>query len=210
MMIKPYIANFILAMLAITNPFGNLAIFLGLTSDKTTAERRRIAIITCISVAIVLLIAVWSGDYILQIFGISLPAFQVAGGIIITLIGLSMLQSKQSAVMHTKEEHESAKASTSIAVVPLTIPIVAGPGAIATVVMMMKEHHTLTDMLRYSAASIGIAIVIGATFYFSPIFARILGESGLKIATRVMGMILVAIAIQTFAAGAIKLFPGLS
>ena len=207
MLIKHYITSFIIAMLAITNPFGNLAIFIGLTAGRTNQELRRIAITTGISVAIVLIVTIWTGEYILKIFGISLPAFQVAGGIIITIIGLSMLNSKHNGIAPTNEPHENVKSSESIAVVPLAIPIVAGPGAIATVITMIKSHHTWIDKFRYSGASITIALIVGATFYFSPVVAQALREAGLKIVSRIMGMMLVAIAIQITVSGISTLFP---
>lgn len=209
MNMKYYIVSFFVSMLAITNPFGNLAIFIGLTSNRTDNEKRRIAITVCISVAVVLTLTVWTGDYILKIFGVSLASFQVAGGLIITLIGLSMMRSEKSSVLHTKEESKLSQTRESIAVVPLTIPIIAGPGAIATVIMMVKDHASFWDRLRYSGASLGIALIVGIMLYFSPFFARLLGEPGLKIATRIMGMVLVSIAISMAAKGLGGLFPAL-
>jgi len=108
-MSKAEIVTFIIAMLAITNPIGNMAIFAGLTGDKTLEEKRKAALIAGIAIFIILIIVTWTGNLILKAFGIDIASFETAGGLIIALMGISMLHAKTSEIHHTTEENESAK-----------------------------------------------------------------------------------------------------
>ncbi len=199
--------NFLVAMIAITNPIGNCAIFIGLSAEKSIAEQRKTAMLTAISVTIILLLTTWIGSAILDVFGISVPAFQLAGGLIIILLGLSMLQSKKSEMSHTHDEHQQAKKKDSIAVVPMAIPIIAGPGAITTILANSHKFLGVSGKLYSSLADILVTLIILLTLYFSGHISRFLGDAGIKIATRVMGLILVAMAMQMVADGLTTLFP---
>jgi multiple antibiotic resistance protein len=121
-MSKAEIITFTIAMLAITNPIGNLAIFASLTGDKSLEEKKHAAFIAGVAILIILIIVTWTGDLLLKAFGIDIASFETAGGLIIALMGLSMLHAKTSEIHHTKDEHEDAKTKQSIAVVPIAIP----------------------------------------------------------------------------------------
>ncbi len=126
-MSKAEIITFTIAMLAITNPIGNLAIFASLTGDKSLLEKRKIAFVAGIAILIILIIVTWSGDLLLRDFGIDIASFEIAGGLIIALMGLSMLHAKTSGIHHTKDENEDAKTKNSVSVVPIAIPPVVRP-----------------------------------------------------------------------------------
>lgn len=201
--------SYLIALLAITNPLGNLAIFISLTSERSKQDRQKTAIHTAIAIAVILIISTWIADYILNIFGISVGAFKVAGGIVISMIALSMLHTQSSAMHHSDTEHQHAKSKENIAVVPLALPIVAGPGAITTAIVYVHEYHRIIGKLTLSLGDITIAAIIGVLFWLATPISRLLGTSGLRIATRVMGLILLAIAIGLTASGLLQLLPGL-
>ena len=201
--------HYFVSLLAITNPFGNLAIFIGLTSHNTLAEQRKIATATAFATCIILLIGTWCGGLVLDFLGISVPSFQIAGGLVITLLGLSLLQSKISGMSHTEEEQKSAVQKNSIAVVPMSIPIIAGPGALATIILYSEKSPHLLTRLPFSICDIAIAFVIWLALFFSGNISRLLGVSGIKILMRIMGLILVAMAMEMLTSGLLADFPGL-
>ena len=209
-MSKAELITFVIAMLAITNPIGNMAIFASLTGDKTLQEKRHSALVAGIAILIILIIVTWSGDLILRAFGIDIASFETAGGLIIALMGLSMLHAKTSSIHHGPEEAEDAKTKTSVAVVPIAIPLVAGPGAITTIVINTHNYPTIEDKIIISVISIAIGIILWIAFYFSAPVSKLLGISGINIVTRIMGIILAAIAFGMMASGFRQLFPGLA
>lgn len=209
-MLSGELIKYSVTLLAITNPIGNLAIFIGLTGDKTESERRRIALQTALATAIVLIVVTWLGEPILKLFGISIPAFKIAGGLVISLLGLSMLSSQPSGMTHTQAEQDSAHQKDSIAVVPLAIPIIAGPGAMTTVIVYMGEHIGVLPKIGASVINIAIAGFVALTFCFATRISKIMGVSGVKIAVRVMGLILIAMAMSLLLSGLQSAFPGLT
>lgn len=209
-MTKAEIITFTIAILAITNPIGNLAIFASLTANRSQEEKKRTAYVAAIAIIIILLLVVWTGDLILRAFGISISAFETAGGMIIALMGLSMLHAKTSEIHHSKDEHEEAKTKDSVAVVPIAIPIVAGPGAITTIIVHTHDYVSIEDKLMYSGVCIGISLLLFIGFYFSAPVSRLLGVAGVNIVTRIMGIILAAIAFQMIGSGLQGLLPGLA
>jgi multiple antibiotic resistance protein len=202
------LATFAVALLTITNPIGNLAIFASLTGDRDDAQKKAIATKSALAVALILVIVTWSGSYILDLFGISVPAFQTAGGLIILLLGLAMLHSQTSAMHHTPDEQAAAETKDEIAVVPMAIPIVAGPGAMTTIIVQSHQTDTIVDRLLVTAVCLGISLLLLLAFRFAAPIGRRLGVSGINIVTRIMGMVLSAIAIGMIASGLKQLFPG--
>lgn len=200
-------------MLAITNPIGNLAIFISLVSGRSLKEKKKTAINAAFAIFIILVIIVWAGTYVLSFFGISPAAFETAGAIIILLLGLSMLHGHDdkvghSSMHHSEEEQKSARKKDSVAVVPLAIPLVAGPGAITTIIIHTHALHSLMDKVVVSGICAILSIILFVCFYFSNIISKIVGVNGIKIATRIMGIVLSAIAIQMLSGGIIGLFAG--
>lgn len=209
-MTEAQIITFTIAMLAITNPIGNLAIFASLTGDKTVDEKKKTAFVAGLAILIILILVTWSGDLILKAFGIDIASFETAGGLIIALMGISMLHAKPSPIHHGTQDQKDAEAKTNVAVVPIAIPIVAGPGAITTIVVNTHQYSTIDDKLIISGISIAIALILWIAFYFSAPVSRMLGPSGVNIVTRIMGIILASIAFGMMASGFKSLFPGLA
>jgi multiple antibiotic resistance protein len=202
--------TFATAMFAILNPIGAVAIFAGLTGDRSEADRRSIAIRCGIAVAVILVGSVWTGEFVLGLFGVGIPSLQAAGGLMISLIALSMLQSNQSPIHDTKSGVEASASEQDIAVVPLAMPMVAGPGAIVTVIVNTHQHRGIESNLEMSAVCVVMAVLIGACFLASGLVTRVLGTRGMDILTKFMGMVLLAIAFGMLASGIKGLLPGLA
>ena len=201
--------TFIVALVAVLNPIGNAALYIGMSADRTKHEQHRISMICAMAVAIILLLALWIGMPMLDVFGINLSSFEAAGGLIVMLIGLRMVRGgSHTHVYDTKQGQAEEKQKHSISVVPLAIPIIAGPGSITTVIANSKNFPTLHERLELSGVMILIAIGIGFVLFFAPFIGRCLGEGGMRIVTRVMGLLLTAIALQMLASGLAGLFPG--
>lgn len=200
--------TFLAALFSMMNPIGGVGIFAGMTADKSAAEAKKIARNCAIAAAVTLLIVIWAGELILQIFGINVTEIRVAGGLIVLLIGLNMLFDKHEHKSVKDEEHEHHQ--DSIAVVPLAIPLVAGPGTMATVLVTAQHHATLFAKLELSVVAIAVCIATGVLFTFAKPIAIKLGNNGMAVASRVMGMILMAIAVGMLGDGLTAMFPALA
>ena len=216
---QSYLITFIVGMIAILNPIGNTAIYIGMTSELKHSTQNKCAIHCATAVAIILLFSMWFGQPLLSLFGITIGAFGSAGGLIVLLIAINMLRGqphKPSYHTHIEEKTQSAvkKKKSShkhqIAVVPLAIPIIAGPGAISKVIYQSYSFPAFQDKIVGSVILIVLSMLIGIILYFAPLIGRALGEYGMKVVTRVMGLILAAIAMQMLAANLLKLMPGLA
>jgi multiple antibiotic resistance protein len=192
----------------IANPIGNLPIYLSFTDG----ERRRdqaIARSAAFTFVVALLLSTWIGNGLLDFFGISRAAFQVAGGVIVVLIGLSMLRSKTPPEHHDPESVERDKSSAVKGVVPLGIPLLAGPGTL-TVVMAAPEAATLTGRLGISVVVVLLALVVYLIFSAGERLSSRLSASALQVLTKVMGLLLTSIAIQMLITGLQGAFPVLA
>ena len=134
------IIKFVIALIVITNAFSAIPIFLSLTADNSNLERKNIALKSGLSVAIIFIVVILLGSFVLSVFGISVHAFRVAGGVIIFMLGISMINSKQSGIKHTKQEQRHAVEKEEIAIVPLALPIIAGPGTISTLIIYSNQY----------------------------------------------------------------------
>ncbi|MFT3741593.1 MAG: MarC family protein [Gammaproteobacteria bacterium] len=199
--------NFLVSMLAITNPPGSLAVFLAMTSNRTEQQRRKIALIVTLTIMIVLTLITWTGIPILNMFGISLPAFEITGGLIILLRGLDMLHAKDTPTSQTAEQLEAA-ARDSIAVVPLGIPIIAGPGAMTNAIIFTQTFPGVMHKVYVSAEIIIVSLILGVGLYFSTRIGKIVGETAINIVTKIMGLLLAAIAMSMMTTGLKHIFPG--
>jgi multiple antibiotic resistance protein len=209
MIAEAALASFIAALFSMMNPIGNVGVFAGMTTDRPEAEAVRIAWTCAGAVAITLLIVAWSGALLLEFFGITIDSLRAAGGVIVLLIGLQMLANK-SGHQHSTAELEDAKSRTAIAVVPLAIPIVAGPGTMATILVAAQQHPSVLSKGEISVVIMALAALCGLLFSFATPISKWLGESGMGVVTRIMGMILAAIAMGMLADGLKGLLPGLA
>lgn len=201
--------NQFIALLVISNPLSALPAVLRITRNQTFAEKRKIGLRCAFAVGIILLVTTWIGTPLLMILGIKLPAFQMAGGIILFLMALSMLSAEESPIKQTPEEQKEKRVGDTGAIVPLAIPIIAGPGAISTIIVSVSEFPGILNQLILSLSAILVAVVMGTLLYFASHMEKMLGQSGINIINRLGGLILTAIAIQMLASGALTLFPGL-
>ncbi|MGB8437488.1 MAG: MarC family protein [Burkholderiales bacterium] len=188
------------ALFAIMNPIGNMPIFLSVTDGKSPADRARIALTAAIAVAAILTGCILIGADLLAAFGISVAGLRTAGGLIILSIAYSLLHAKPSGMHHDADADPGVKESP--AVYPLALPLLAGPGAIATVIVFAHDAH---GGMAY-AGLIGVVVVMAVLLFLGMRLAvpasNLLGTAGMNIITRVMGIILAAIAVEMIFAGA--------
>jgi multiple antibiotic resistance protein len=201
--------KFLVAMIIMMNPLGSLSIFLQLTHKSSLTRQRKIAIRCGLSITVIMVLTIWIGSQLLELLGITIASFRFAGGIILLLTGLSMLQSKESPISHTPEDDVAAEERHSIAIVPLALPIIIGPGSISTLIIAANDYTDPLLKLWMSALCLVLAIGMGLILYFGGAIARLVGESVIKVITRIMGMIIMAIAVGMLANGLIGLIPAL-
>lgn len=195
------------SLFSIVNPFAAIPVYVGLTSDLPRDARRGLPLRAALAAWIILSVAYVSGEALLNFFGISIASLRIAGGILIFGMAWSMLQAKMSPQKHTAEETVDAQSRHHLAVVPLAMPLLAGPGAISVMILTATQTQTLPDhamaILAAGAVSASIWVILSAS---GPI-AGFLGTTGMNVATRFMGLILAAIAVEFLASGLATLFP---
>lgn len=201
-MLHPVLADLFLyavvAFLVILDPPGTAAIFLAITPHQTAAERRAQAVrATAIAAGVLLAFAV-GGEFLLRAMGISLSAFQVAGGILLFLLAADMVMVRHSGLRTTEREQAEARtADRDISVFPLAIPLIAGPGAMTTVVLLRgragEDGWALAAV--FAALGLALAVTLAAMLAAVPLM-RLLGRTGADVASRVLGLVLAALAAQ--------------
>lgn len=202
-------AKILIGLLAIINPIGAIPIFVTLTEDASPAQRRQLARVVGVAVALILFTSLLLGERLLEMFGISIDSFRVAGGILVLLMAISMLHAHQSDVRQTDEEADESTHRASVAVVPLAMPLLAGPGAISTVILYAHRGHGIGHYLVIGVDIVLISLLLWALLALVPLLSRRITQTGINIFTRVMGLILAAIAVEFLANGLKGLFPAL-
>jgi len=202
--------KYLVGIFAILNPLGAIPIYLSLMADRRPDQMHRTALKTAVAVAVILILAVWAGDGLLSFFGIGIPAFRIAGGLLVLIIAIAMFGARTSPARHTDAEQAEAEAKNDIAVVPMAIPLLAGPGAISLTIVDAHQVVSLADKLVFSLGIVGVAAIVWMVLRLAEPIGERLGTGGLNIATRVMGLILAAMAVQFMADGMLELFPGWS
>lgn len=197
-------------LISVVNPISAMPLYLSLTSRRTPVECRQTAMTTAFAVAVVLFVALLAGEPILRFFGIGLPAFRIAGGLLLLLMGMSMLRVSDDRSRHTPEEEAESYDKSSIAVVPLAIPLLAGPGAISTTIVYAHRDLSLNHYLLFSTVIVSVSFTVLVTLLLAPRIVAIMGQTGMNVITRVMGLLLTSIAVEFFAGGLMELFPILS
>jgi len=203
-----YIKIFI-AVMVIVDPLGAVPVFLDLTGGQSSPERRKIAGVAAFAMATVLIISCLFGESILKFFGISIASFRIAGGILLLFIGIAMMHARQSGSKHTPEEDKEAAGKENIAVVPLAMPLLAGPGAISTMIIYSQDAAGWGHKGILIGSSVVAVLAIWIALLLAIPLSRHLGRTGINIATRVMGLILTAVAVEFIATGLGQIFPGL-
>lgn len=200
----------LIGIIVLVDPLGAIPIFVTLTSDQSESERSHTARVAVMTAGIVLIGCCFIGEPMLHFFGIRIASFQVGGGILILLLAISMLNAKVSASKQTQEEAREAESKSNVAVVPLAIPLLAGPAAISTVIIYSHKETGLLFKGFLVLCVIAAVLVVWIALQLSQPLIRKLGRTGLNNATRIMGMLLAAIAVEFIAAGLSQLFPGLN
>ena len=205
-LIKPLIT-----LLAIVNPLAIVPFFIHYTQEYNERQRRRTAWISAFSAFVVIAISALLGLQLLGFFGISIASFQVGGGMLLLISSLNMLNAQPAEAKTNKEEIRAtevkASLGASIAVVPLTIPLLTGPATMSTVVIYAERAQTFLQMSALVGYGVVIALATALSFALADPIARVLGKTGINVMTRLMGLILAAMAVEIMADGLTKLFP---
>jgi multiple antibiotic resistance protein len=204
--IKPFIT-----LLAIVNPIGVVPFFIHFTRSFTPEQQHRTARISALTAFAVISLSALLGLQIIEFFGISLASFQVGGGLLLLMSAVQMLQAEpaESKAQDISEGASRATAGDSIAVVPLTIPLLTGPATISTVVIYAEKTKEYWELLVLVGYGVVIGLLTWISFMTADRIGRILGQTGINVMTRLMGLILAAIGVEVMADGLVKLFPAL-
>lgn len=198
-------------LFAIMNPFTNLPVFLSLVGGENAMAIRRAALNVTGLTAIMCAVVALGGDAVLKFFGIGIDDFRVAGGLVVLLIGLGMLNGHAVAAHHGTEKERAALSDlTQIAFYPMTFPILVGPGTITTILLFQGQATTEEQRLAVWLALAGVIVLIGVVFSLAGWIGKLMSETLRAIMTRLMGMILAAIAVEMIADGLKVLWPGLA
>jgi multiple antibiotic resistance protein len=197
------------ALLAVVDPFGTIPLFLSALGNTDARTRSRAARAAALTVLTVLGLAVLGGDAFLRLFGISIASFMVGGALLLLIHSVSMLQVRETRLRQTPEEAAQAAETQAVGVVPIGIPLLAGPGAISAVIIYSHEAAGPLATWRLLIPVAVVSLVVWACLAASGRIARAMGTTGINITTRVMGLILAALAVEIMARGLVMLFPGL-
>ena len=197
----------LVTLLAIVNPLAIVPVFIHYTQDFSREQRRRTIWISSFSCFVVIAVSALMGLHILSFFGISLASFQVGGGMLLLTSALAMLNAQPAEAKSNEEEMHDAAARASIAVVPLTIPLLTGPATMSTVVIYADKAKTFWQLSTLVGYGVVIALATALCFALAQPIARVLGKTGINVMTRLMGLILAALAVEVMSDGLIKLFP---
>jgi len=201
---------FFAALLAVMNPMGSAAIFLSMTTEHTPAERAVTARTAAIAATLALLVTAAVGKYILGFFAISLDGFRAAGGVILFLMALSMLRARPSRMNSVTAERIEGGEKDDPGVFPIAIPLIAGPGAFAAVILYGEGADGLMGWAGLFGVILLAGLVVLAALLAAAPISRFLGVTGMNVLMRVMGLILAALAMEMIAAGLAGLLPGLA
>ncbi|MCD6456089.1 MAG: MarC family protein [Methanophagales archaeon] len=194
------------ALFVIVNPIGNVMVFISLTEDRGFDEKKRIAKKTAIFGCLTLVIFAIFGDLILSFFQITVDSLRVIGGILILAIAMDMMQGRKPRAKHTPEEVKESGEREDISFFPLAVPMLAGPGAITTAIVLMKTAETIPFKVIVLLSIILAFLITGILFRMSEQIHRVLGVTGSMVITRMMGLILGAIAVQFITKGLWDIF----
>ncbi|HEX7055334.1 MAG TPA: MarC family protein [Burkholderiales bacterium] len=200
--------RYLVTLTAVLDPFLAIPIFIGATAGRDAASQRRLADAITATVFLVLAAAAVLGNDLLNLMGASLPAFQVGGGLVLLLMALAMLNARAGEMRQTAEEAEELRAGEASGIVPLAVPLLAGPGAISTTIIAGEAGGAAHKAVLILCVALVCGLLWGLLRMARYVSDRI-STTGLNVATRLLGLLLAAIAIQTMAEGLKRLFPGL-
>jgi multiple antibiotic resistance protein len=202
-------AKIFLALVVIVNPVGAVPLFVSMTAENNHEEKKYIARIASIAVAVVLVMAAVIGQPLLTFFGITIASFKVGGAISILLIAMSMMRAAPAGEKQTPEEAKEAEHKANIAVVPLAIPLLSGPGAISTTIIYATERSSFAHLGVIILCCLLVAMATWIALRVATPVSNWLGKTGVNIAIRLMGLLLAAVAVEIMTSGLVVLLPGL-
>ena len=197
------------AVFFVVDPLAALPIFLAMTANETAVEKRRTALRAALTTGLTLTIFALAGGLIFRFFGITLGAFKIAGGILLFLVAVEMMQARPSRTRTTPEEEREGIDKQDVAIIPIGVPILSGPGAIATVMVLMSRHHSYLYAIPVLGAIAVTAVLTWLCLRGASWIEQHLSKTFLKVVTRVMGLILAAIAVEFVIAGVREILPTL-
>ena len=208
------IIKIILAFVVLINPFSALTLFLDLTRGYSMIDRRKVARIACLTIFITISFFTVAGEVLLKALGISIGSFQLAGGILVFLIAINMMNGEGNPVKPDQDNFDvdhvkDFPPTTAAAVVPLAIPMMIGPGGISTVIIYSSQISGPLQVSLVIVAGLLISIFCYLALMAAGRISRVLGDTGLNIMSRIMGMLLAAVAIEIIVSGLRTLFPSL-
>ncbi|MEO5777085.1 MAG: MarC family NAAT transporter [Flavobacterium sp.] len=198
------------ALFSVLNPIGTVPIFVGLTQDYTKKERSRVALWTGFNVFLILIISFFIGQYVLEFFGITITALRIAGGIIIASSGFSLLNGnfkKNKGI--NKKVQEDIENRTDIALTPLAMPMLAGPGSISLLIAFYQEHNSTNDIIFSCLAILIVSLLIFIILRSAHYLAKYLGASGIIAISRIVGFLTIAIGIQYIISSVLSIVRGI-
>ena len=198
------------ALFSVLNPIGTVPIFVGLTQDDSKKERSRISLWTSIDVFIILMISFFIGQYVLTFFGITITALRITGGIIIASSGFSLLNGRfnKNKGINKKVEQE-IQVRNDIALTPLAMPMLAGPGSMSLLIAYYQEHHSPEEIIASCCAILATSIIIYLILRSAHYLSKILGTSGIVAISRIVGFLTIAIGIQYIISSILSIVRGI-
>jgi multiple antibiotic resistance protein len=203
----PEYGKLLVALWALVHPLGAIPIFLSLTEHRP-AERRHIGFVAATAVGVILIACVFVGQALLQVFGIHIPSFRIAGGLLILLVALAMMHTPSHGTQEVRQDAQGFTTNNSVAVVPLAIPILAGPGAISTVIVYAHQSASLSHHLLICAIIVAVAASTFVVLRLALVIASLIGPTGMQVFTQIMGLLIAAIAVEFMTQGLAAIFPG--
>jgi multiple antibiotic resistance protein len=197
------------AIFSVVDPFGVVPLYITMTAHDPPAHRRRTALRASITMALALTIFALAGKYILSFFGISIGAFRIAGGVLLFLLAVDMLRAQPSRQRTTPEEEKEGIDRPDVSIFPLAIPMMSGPGAFATVMLLMTRAATPIDKVIVLGAILTNALIACVVLMVAPLAEKRLGKTGMNVLHRIMGLLLAAIAVQFVVDGVHEVLPSI-
>lgn len=197
------------SVFSIVDPFTAVPVFMALVGDQPKAAQQRIALRASATCFVVLATFGVAGSFIFHFFGITLSAFKIAGGILLFVVGFEMMRAHRSDTRATNEEALDAVTKEDVGLIPLGLPLLSGPGAIATVMVLVGKAHSIPERIVVFAAVAAVSVITLLTLRSASMVSRVLGRTGMNVIGRVMGLILAAVAMQFILGGLHEAFPRL-
>lgn len=197
------------SVFSIVDPFAAVPVFLALAGAQPRPQQTRTAMRAALTCFLVLTTFGAAGSFIFSFFSITIPAFKIAGGVLLFGVGLEMMNAKKSETRSTREEEHEAESKEDVGLIPLGLPLLSGPGAIATVMVLVGKSKSMNERVSVYAAIFAVSVIAFLVLSSAALMTRVLGKTGINVIGRIMGLILAATAMQFCIDGLHEAFPKL-